>query len=311
MPFSFCRRRVLGAAAVMFATVLSCGVNAAQAAEHPATAAKPVPNAIQIVAAENFYGALAQRIGGTQVVVHSILSNPEQDPHSFEASPKVARVLAKADLVIANGAAYDPWVSSLLDASPHAGRTVIVVADLIGKKVGDNPHLWYHPETMPAVAKALTQYLVARDPAHGALYQQRLTATLAQYQAIESTIAALRAKYHGVPVSATEPVFGYMAEAIGLDMQNMRFQIAVMNESEPSAADIAAFEQGLRSKAIKVLIYNAQTSDQLSRRMLSIARRAGVPVVPVTETEPAGQDYPQWMLAQLTALEQALAQSSH
>jgi zinc/manganese transport system substrate-binding protein len=277
---------------------------AVQAADAMA-ASKP----IQVVAAENFYGDVVRQLGGKQVVVSSILSNPDQDPHSFEASPKVARALAKASLVIYNGADYDPWITQLLSASKAAGRTEIVAAELVGKKPGDNPHLWYFPATMPAVAKAVTAYLIACDPSQQAVYQQKLADFLASLQPINDKIAALRARYNGVKISATEPVFGYMAEAVGLDVLNQRFQIAVMNESEPSASDVAAFERGLKSKEIKVLVYNSQTSDQLSRRLLSIAHGAGIPVVPVTETEPAGKNYQQWMLSQLNALEQALAQS--
>ncbi|MGI4856342.1 MAG: metal ABC transporter solute-binding protein, Zn/Mn family [Janthinobacterium lividum] len=290
--------------AVLLATLLAIAPTPARAAP---PAASPAARVARIVAAENFYGALIQQLGGAQVTVTSVLSNPGQDPHSFEASPKVARALARADLVVYNGADYDPWMTPLLKVSAHAGRTEIVAATLLGTPAGANPHLWYEPRTLPALARAVSAYLSARDPAQAALYQQRLADFLASMQPINAKIAALRAKYHGTKVSATEPVFGYMAEAIGLDMQNARFQTAVMNESEPSAADVGAFEQGLQSKAIKVLIYNAQTSGQMSRRLLSIARSAGVPVVPVSETQPAGKSYQQWMLDQLDQLEQALA----
>ncbi|MCY0387524.1 zinc ABC transporter substrate-binding protein [Robbsia sp. Bb-Pol-6] len=272
----------------------------------PAHAA-PAAHVAQVVAAENFYGALIQQLGGPQVSVTSVLSNADQDPHSFEASPKIARALARADLVVYNGAAYDPWMTPLLKASTHVGRTEIVAAALLGTPAGANPHLWYEPRTMPALARAVAAYLSARDPAHAADYRQRLADFLAAMQPVAAKIASLREKYRGTKVSATEPVFGYMAEAIGLDMQNERFQMAVMNEAEPSAADVGAFEQGLKSKTIKVLIYNAQTSGQMSRRLLSIARTAGVPVVPVSETQPAGMRYPQWMLDQLDRLDQALA----
>jgi len=280
--------------------------SASQVASAPQTVAE---GAAHVVAAENFYGNLIKQLGGDTVYLNSILSNPNQDPHSFEASPKVARALANADLVVYNGADYDPWIKPLLSAAPHAGRTEIVAADLIGKKVGDNPHLWYDPATMPAVAKAVTTYLSARDPAHAADYQKRLNDFITSLAPVNAKIASLRERYQGVAVSATEPVFGYMAQAIGLTMLNDRFQLAVMNGAEPSATDVAAFEKGLRNKQIKVLIYNAQVSDQMSRRLLSIAKQTGVPVVPVTETEPAGMSYVQWMSSQLDLLDKALAQA--
>lgn len=268
----------------------------------PALAA-PVP----IVAAENFYGELARQVGGEHVAVTSILSNPEQDPHSFEASPRTARDLAHARLVIYNGIGYDRWIGPLLSASPAPGREELVAAQLVGKRDGDNPHLWYLPSTMPAVARAIGAWLDTHDAAHKADYDARLATTLKQLQAVETRVAQMRQRYHGQPVTATEPVFGYMAEALGLEMRNTGFQLAVMNETEPSASDVAAFETDLRKRRVKALIYNGQTSDQMTRRLLSIARRAGVPVVAVSETQPPGKRFDQWQIEQLDALDKALA----
>ena len=261
---------------------------------------------IPVVAAENFYGDVVQQLGGDRVDVTSILSNPDQDPHLFEASPKTARALQHASLVVYNGADYDPWMTKLLDASKNAKRTTIVAADLVGKKGGDNPHLWYDPATMPAVARAVGAALVAADPAHKADYDANLAKFLDSLKPIDAKVAALHARYAGVPVTATEPVFGYMSDAIGLAMRNPRFQLSVMNDTEPSASDIAAFEKDLREKRVRVLIYNSQATEALTKRMLKLAQQSQVPAVSVTETEPAGTTFQQWMLAQLDALSTAL-----
>ena len=276
----------------------------------PAPLSAPLAAPIRIVAAENFYGDVMRQLGGEHVTVVSILSNPDQDPHLFEASPATARALSKARLVVYNGADYDPWMSKLLLAAKSTQRTTIVAAALIGKKAGDNPHLWYAPQTMPTVARAVTGFLKHADPANGAAYDQRLTRFLDSLKPIDAKVAALRAKYAATPVTATEPVFGYMAEAIGLDMRNQRFQLAAMNGTEPSAAAVGAFENDLRQRAVKVLIYNSQASDETTRRMLSIAKKSGVPTIHVTETEPANMSYQEWMLMQLNALERALQGTS-
>ncbi|ACR30017.1 metal ABC transporter solute-binding protein, Zn/Mn family [Burkholderia glumae] len=261
---------------------------------------------LQVVAAENFYGDVVRQIGGANVAVSSILSNPDQDPHLFEASPKTARELQHANLVVYNGADYDPWMAKLLAASNNAARKTIVVADLVGKKPGDNPHLWYDPATMPAAARAIAAALAAADPAHRAEYETNLASFLASLKPIDAKIAALRAQYRGVPVTATEPVFGYMSDAIGLTMRNLSFQLATMNDTEASASDIAAFENDLRTRQVRVLIYNSQAEEPMTKRMLKIAKDASVPTVSVTETEPAGKTFQQWMLAQLEALGTAL-----
>jgi zinc/manganese transport system substrate-binding protein len=271
-----------------------------------AALAQGVP--IPVVAAENFYGDVVKQLGGTHVAVTSILSNPDQDPHLFEASTKTARDLHRAALVVYNGADYDPWMSKLLAASKNDKRAVIVAAELVGKKAGDNPHLWYDPQTMPAVAKRIVDVLDRADAAHKAEYDANLAQFLASLKPIDDKIKALKTKYQGVPVTATEPVAGYLCDAIGLTMRNARFQLSVMNDTEPAAADIAAFEQDLRDKRVRVLIYNSQAVSKLTQRMLALAKQSKVPAISVTETEPNGKSYQQWMSAQVDALAQALGE---
>ena len=180
------------------------------------------------------------------------------------------------------------------------------VARLIGRKPGDNPHLWYDPAAMPAFAKAFAGALTKADPAHEADYKSGLDAFLASLKAIDEKIANLRTKYKGVPVTATEPVFEPMTDAIGLVNRNRRFQLAMMNDTEPSAKDVAAFESDLKQRRVKVLISNTQGSEALTLRLAATAQASNVPVVGVTETLPAGAHFQDWILRQLDALERAL-----
>jgi zinc/manganese transport system substrate-binding protein len=262
---------------------------------------------IALVAAENFYGSVAQQIGGDRVSVTSILSNPDQDPHLFEASPSVVRQIAAAQIVIYNGADYDLWMEKLLTVTPRPGRVVIVAADLVHKKAGDNPHLCYDPPTMPAVASALAAALAAADPAHNDDYAARLKTFLASLQPLNEKIAAIRSKYADVPVAATEPVFDYMAVALKLKMRNKRFQLAIMNDTEPSARDVAAFEQDLKTHQVRVMFYNKQASDEIVRHLVDLARACNIPVVGVTETAPPDLSFQDWMLRQLDDTATALA----
>ena len=270
----------------------------------PAIAARPTP----IVAAENFYGDIARQIGGPDVTVRSILSNPNQDPHLFEVSPSVGRDVSAARIVIESGADYDPWMAKLLAATRGAERQTIVVAALIGKHPGDNPHIWYDPATMLVLAKTLAADLTADDPAHKSAYEHRLEQFRASVQPIEARIAGLRGKFNGVPVTATEPVFGYMFAALGMQVKNMSFQMAVMNNTEPGASDVAAFENDLRTHKVRLLVYNSQATDPIAARMQEIARQSHVPVIGATETEPPAQTYQGWMMGELDALDRALAE---
>jgi zinc/manganese transport system substrate-binding protein len=273
-------------------------------------AAAPVQAAegqIAVVAAENFYGDIARQIGGDRVAVVSIMNNPDQDPHLFETTPSIVRQLAAAQIVIINGANYDPWMDKLLAATPRTGRMVISAAQLTGRKSSDNPHLWYDPATMPAVATALAEALAKADSAHALDYTARLKTTLAALGRITQRVAQLKAKHAGTAVTATEPVFSPMAEALGLTMRNQRFQLAMMNDTEPSARDMAAFESDLKERKVKVLIYNSQVSDKLTERLRDIAHKAKVPVVGITESMPAKISFQDWVLSELDALDKALS----
>jgi zinc/manganese transport system substrate-binding protein len=264
-------------------------------------------NQIAVVAAENFYGDIARQIGGDRVLVVSIMNNPDQDPHLFETTPGIVRQIAAAQIVILNGANYDSWMDKLLAAGPRHDRIVVNAARLTGYKAGDNPHLWYDPTTMPAVAAAIADALAKSDSAHAADYRARLKVTLAALDAITQRVAQLKAKHGGVAVTATEPVFGPMARALGLTMRNERFQLAMMNDTEPSARDVAAFESDLKERKVKLLIYNSQVSEKLTERLRDIAKRAKVPVIGVTETMPANVKFQDWLLGELDVLDKALS----
>ncbi len=263
---------------------------------------------LAVVAAESVYGDVAQQMGGDRVAVVSILGNPAQDPHLFEAGASAARAVANARFVIYNGAGYDPWMAKLLSVPGTGMRDVIIAEQVLKQPLGGNPHLWYDPHLVMAVADAMTAKFAAADPG-GTDYAARNSAFDRSMKALTGRIAALRAKYAGTPVTATEPVFDYMARAIGLEVRNAAFQRAVMNDTEPGASDVAAFEDDLKARKVKVLLYNTQTTGTLPQRMRHIAEAAHIPVVGISETEPAGVHYQDWMMAQLDALDKALAEA--
>lgn len=268
-----------------------------------ARAAEP----IAVLAAEDFYGEVAAAVGGDRVAVSSVLLGPNVDPHDYEPTPSVARDVSDARLVVFNGADYDPWIEHLLAASSRPGRQTIEVAGLIGVKAGDNPHAWYDPKTMPALATAVARALTGIDPEHAADYAARRDAYVAALAPIGEKVAGMRGRFAGQPVAATEPVFGYMADALGLALGNNEFQTAIMNETEPSARALAGILDDIRGNRVRVLIYNRQVTDAITEQLLDAARQANVPVVGVTETLPAGKTYVGWMTGQLDDLEKALA----
>jgi zinc/manganese transport system substrate-binding protein len=262
---------------------------------------------ISILAAQNFYGQVAEAIGGDRVRVENILISPDADPHDFEPPPSVARAVADAAVVVFNGADYDHWMEHLLESTERPERKVIEAAGLIDVKEGDNPHVWYDPRVMPAVAEAIATTLAELDPEGAADYEARRQAYVATLAPLDAKVGAIKQRFDGTAITATEPVFGYMADALGLKMSNEDFQTAIMNETEPSAKDIAAVVDDIRDHKVKALIYNTQVTGAMTEQLLGAAREANVPVVGVTETVPEGMSYADWMIGQLESLEKALA----
>lgn len=262
--------------------------------------------AIHIVAAENFYASVAKEVGGSYVSVESIMNQPDQDPHLFNVTPRIAKSLGRADLVVFNGLGYDAWMQGLLSVAAVSTQAKICVGQLLNKKEGDNPHIWYDPATMPVYAKALLDFLTQKDPVHQAVYQANYQTFIKRYQRLSDLIQQLKPQSQHVKVIATEPVFAYMANALGFDMQGMAFQISMMNGVDPSPKQVLEFQNALQTHSVKVLFYNKQVSSPLIQQLLKVAKRNAIPVIGITETQPANTTYSEWMSDQLNQLAKAL-----
>jgi len=260
---------------------------------------------IHVVSAENFYGSVVKQIGGQYVEVENVLDNPNQDPHLFTVSPKILIMIAKADLIIYNGADYDPWMIAIT-SNISSNKKVLIVASLLNIKINTNPHIWYDPQTMLIFAKKITTMLIAFDPNHSAYFLHQFNQFTQDYHALFLMIQKIHTQFDKTPITATEPIFNYMSDYLGFEMFNRRFQENMMNDVTPSPSDIQAFEDSLTQHKVRLLIYNKQVDSPMTKRMLSIAREKHIPVLGVTETLPLSLTYIQWMMQQLKELEYAL-----
>ena len=285
--------------------LLACGCSSSFALGYSGAAGK-----IVAVGAENEYADVIQQVGGKYVQVSAVMSNPNTDPHTFEASASVGRAINAAQLVVQNGLGYDTFMNAIENAVPDSSRRVIVVQKLLGLPDSTpNPHLWYQPDTMPAVARAIAAGLTALQPAHAAYFKANASAFTGSLAAWNDAIAAFKAKYPGTPVATTEPVADYLLQAAGADNRTpWAFQADIMNGTDPSAQDVATERSLLTQHEVKVLVYNQQVTDSLTESFVSLARANGIPVVGVYETMPEpGYHYQSWMLAETRDLRNAVA----
>ena len=297
-------------AAALLAAGLTAAAIAAAGCGASAVGATTGTGPIAAVGAENEYANVISQIGGRYVTVTAIESNPNTDPHAFEASPSVAQTVGAARLVVQNGVGYDTFMNKIEAASPSSSRKVIDVQKLLGLPDSTaNPHLWYSPRTMPAVARALANALSAIDPAHRAYFADNArrfdTSLTPWYDALEQ----FAAKYPHTPVATTEPVGDYMLEAAGTsNLTPFEFQADVMNGVDPAPQTVTLQDDLISKHRVKVLVYNQQVTDTLTQSFLAKARQHGVPVVGVYETMPTpGYNYQSWMLAEIHAVQRAVA----
>jgi zinc/manganese transport system substrate-binding protein len=274
------------------------------------TAGGSATRQIIAIGAESEYADVIGQIGGPYVRVASVLDNPNTDPHTFESSPSVAELVSTAQLIVQNGVGYDTFMNKIESASPDAKRKVVTVQALLGLPDSTpNPHLWYSPKTMPAVAEAVAADLAELDPSRSSYFAAKTKAFDSSLRPWLGAIAAFKKKYDGVPVATTEPVADYMLQAIGADnLTPFGMQADIMNGVDPSPQDISLQDSLFTEHKVKVFVYNQQVVDSLTSSFRTTAQKEGIPVVGVYETMPVpGYDYQTWMLAEVDALQKAVA----
>jgi zinc/manganese transport system substrate-binding protein len=273
------------------------------------TTASGTGGVIRAIGAESQYADVLAQVGGKYVAVTSILNNPNTDPHTFEASASIAQELATAQLIVQNGVGYDAFMTKIESATSGGSRTVIVAQTVLGLPDSTpNPHLWYDPKTMPAVATAIATALAKIDPSHKAYFDANLATFIHSLSPWEAAISQFRAARPATTVAVTEPVADYLLQAMGMNILTpFTFQADIMNGVDPSPEAITQEQGFLTSHHASVFCYNQQVVDSLTTSIRQSAVSAGVPVVGVYETMPTpGYDYQSWMLAEVKAIEAAV-----
>ena len=310
------RPRVIGVTAAFIALVAPLGLSACstrdggKAAESSTAAAAGggcPTTPLNVVVSVDQWGDIVRDLGGECAQVTTVLASSSVDPHDFEPSPADAATFSKAQLVVVNGAGYDPWASKF--AATSAPKAPVVDAGVVTKTAaGANPHLWYSPSAVVAVADAVTAELAKLAPEAKAYFADQRTAFGTSLEPYNKLVGDIKAGATGKTYAATESVFDYTAEDVGLvNATPPGYKAASANESDPSPADLEAFRRALADRKINVLIYNTQTEGSVPEQIRTAAETAGVPVVEVTETVPPGTtSFETWQAAQLTALAKAL-----
>ncbi len=311
MPTSPSRRLALlvGASVALLA---GCGSSSDSGSDGSASAAPAAASKVAVVASTNVYGDIVARIGGDKVSVTSVISDPDQDPHSYEASTQNQLALSKAKVVVENGGGYDDFVDRMLKSGGNSSAEVINAVKVSGKtapKGGElNEHVWYDFPTVAKIADRTAAALGKADPANAGLYTKNADAFKADLKPLEAKEAQIKKEHAGEGIAITEPVPLYMTAASGLvDKTPAAFSEAIEEGTDVSPKVLQEALALFSGKQVEALVYNEQTSGPQTEKSEQAAKAAGIPVVPVTETLPSGKNYLTWMTGNVDALANALA----
>ncbi|CAJ1178744.1 ABC-type metal ion transport system, periplasmic component surface adhesin [Companilactobacillus paralimentarius DSM 13238 = JCM 10415] len=271
------------------------------------TATKSNDSKIKIVTTTDFYAEVAKAVVGDKGTVTSIINNPAIDPHDYEPTTNVAKQVSNADITVANGLGYDSWMNKL---NQNDNSTFIKIGEnVMNKKVGDNPHIWYKPQTMPKYAKYLAKELAKKDPDDKTYFEDNAQKYISSLQPVQNELTKLRQKSQNSKnknVYVSEPVFDYSLKSIGFKVANKSFEKAIENGTDPTPANIKQMNQGIKNKKIAFLVFNTQTDSKIINNFVKKAQANDIPVLKVTETLPKGKTYKQWMLSQYKDLNKIL-----
>ncbi|WP_087129313.1 MULTISPECIES: metal ABC transporter solute-binding protein, Zn/Mn family [Levilactobacillus] len=275
----------------LFLMLSGCGTTS-----HQRTTTKTT--GIHVVASLDFYGEAAQKILGSAGTVTTVINSPSIDPESFEPDIATAKTVAKADVVIQNGLGYDSWMERLVAANAHSQIHTLTLGNLIGRKMGDNPHLWSDPQLMITMTRQLVKQFSKLDPAHAADFKRRGAAYERQLQVLPQLVQRIKKQSHGQTVAVSEPVFSLALDAMGYRVSDNHFAQAIEEDSDPTPADITQLQDQIKHHKIAFFVENTQNSSNNVTTMVRLAHKYHVPVVKVTETMPVHTSYRDWMAGQ-------------
>jgi zinc/manganese transport system substrate-binding protein len=304
----------LGTTLGMAATALllgGCGAPDGSAASGASGSQTPSAGTISIVTSTNVWGAVAKSVGGDAVTVRSFISEPSQDPHSFEASSTTLLAVSKSGLVIENGGGYDDFMDRMVEAS-DSEATVINAVDASGRTAPSggelNEHVWYDLPSVEKVADLIARELGKERPGEADAFASRAADLKAEIETLVEQESRLKRQVGGMRIGITEPVPLYLTEAAGLvNATPAEFSEAVEEGEDVSPSVLQETIDLFADRQVAALVYNEQTSGPVTEKVKASAQKAGIPIVPVTETLPEGLDYVSWMRRNLTSLQAAVA----
>jgi zinc/manganese transport system substrate-binding protein len=228
---------------------------------------------LKVLATFSIVGDIVGRVAGDKVELTTLVG-PDGDAHAFEPATADARALGKAQLIFANGLAFEPWLARLVQSSGSKAK-IVSLSDGVKPLLADgapDPHAWQDVRNAVNYAENTARALAAADTANAATYAAKARAYVEELRRLD---AEIRSWVAAVPkdrrrVITSHDAFAYFGAAYGIAFVA---PLGASTEQQASAKGVAALiDQIKREKITAVFVENI--SDP--RLMQQIARETGV-----------------------------------
>lgn len=295
-------------AVVSLLLLTSCGEN--EDADVSAAGAEGEGAGLMIVTSTDVYRDLVQQVVGDTAEVEALVDSSAIDPHSYEASPQDRLLVEDADVVIANGGGYDPYMNQLAEsAGIDDGLYQLIDGDNEHSHEGEgsyeNEHIWYDLHEMSDFVIDFGEHLGELAPENAESYEENAVALAGELDELHERTQAIEAE--GLSYFATEPVSQFLLLDAGFeDLTDEEFLAAAEHGDDVSPRIYQESLNTVSDGGADMLVYNPQTETHQSQQIREAAEDAGLPVLEFSEVFPEDvDDFLAWMDQNISQVEDA------
>lgn len=258
----------------------------------PAYSASP-NGRLSVVTTFSILGDMVKEVGGERVNVTTIVG-VNSDTHRFDPSPRDARALLEAQVLVLNGLDFEPWLPRLAEASGFSGLQILASSGVKVRHLGEHehehdhnhdhdvdnlhqhdgdvdPHAWQDLSNGMIYARNIAVGLAKADPRNAGYYESRATSYVSRMKALDNEI---KAAFSAIPqerrrVITSHDAFGYFGDAYGIEFIPVA---GPSNQAEPSAGDVARIIKLARESGVSGVFIENMSSPAMAEQ---IARESG------------------------------------
>jgi zinc/manganese transport system permease protein len=257
------RRHALFVATMAVALWVAPHGATAQGQQQPAAA----PTPLKVITSFSILADLAREVGGDAITVESLVG-PDEDAHVFEPTPKAARQMANADIVLVNGLHFEGWLDRLIKASGFKGPVVVASNGITALKLdGDiDPHAWQDIANARRFVANISAALTQQRPAQADVFKQRAHIYDEKLQALDQH---LRSQFAALPpaqrrVITSHDAFGYFANAYGIEFLAPQ---GWSTDKEATAAQVGRLIRQLKTQQVRAVFIENMGNPKLAQRL--------------------------------------------